>query len=162
MDDWYARVSQVWAGASEQAELDVMAAIDELVAERGPDDPDAVFEAASARDYAGLEAEAVPLYRRAIELGLGATVHPQAVIQLASSLRNLGEVDEAIRLLEDQLHEHPADEWTGPSAAFLALALASRGDERDAASVALAALADYLPIYGSSVRRYAIELGARD
>ena len=45
---------------------------------------------------------------------------------------------------------------------FLALALASRGDERDAASVALAALADYLPVYSASVRSYAIELAARD
>jgi len=56
------------------------------------------------------------------------------------------------------LHEHPADEWTGPSAAFLALALASRGDERDAAAVAPAALADYLPICAAAVREYAIDL----
>ena len=160
--DWYERVSAVWASASEMAEQDVVVAIDELVAERGPDDPAAVFEAASARDYAGLESEAEPLYRRAIELGLDGAVLPRAVIQLASTLRNLDRPNEAVRLLEDLLHEHPADEWTGPAAAFLALALASRGDERDAASVALAALADYLPVYSASVRGYAIELAARD
>ena len=160
--DWYERVSAVWASASEMAEQDVVVAIDELVAERGPDDPAAVFEAASARDYAGLESEAEPLYRRAIELGLDGAVLPRAVIQLASTLRNLDRPNESVRLLEDLLHEHPADEWTGPAAAFLALALASRGDERDAASVALAALADYLPVYSASVRGYAIELAARD
>ena len=159
--DWYERVSAVWASAGELADLDVVAAIDALVAEREPDDPAAAFEAASARDYAGLEAEAEPLYRRAIELGLDAATLPRAVIQLASTLRNLGRHDEAVRMLERQLHEHPADEWTGPSAAFLALALASRGDERDAASVALAALADYLPVYSASVRSYAIELADR-
>ena len=66
------------------------------------------------------------------------------------------------RAVKVVLAEHPADEWTGPGAAFLALALASRGDERDAASVALAALADYLPVYSASVRSYAIELAARE
>ena len=161
-DDWYARVSAIWADAHEMAEQDVVSAIDELVALRDPDDADAVFEAASARDYAGLEVQAEPLYRRAIELVLGPDILPRAVIQLASTLRNLGKEGEAIRLLENQLEQHPADEWTGPSAAFLALALASRGDERDAASVALAALATYLPAYGASVRNYAIQLAERD
>lgn len=159
--DWYERVQAVWASASETADNDVVSAIDALVAERGPDDASALFEAASARDYAGLESEAEPLYRQAIEHGLPPGVHPRAVIQLASTIRNLGKPDEAVSLLESLLHEHPADEWTGPAAAFLALALASRGDERDAASVALAALADYLPVYSASVRSYAIELAAR-
>ncbi|MCU1580394.1 MAG: tetratricopeptide repeat protein [Rhodoglobus sp.] len=161
-EDWYARVSSVWASAGEMADLDVLAAIIALVAERPADDAAAVFEAASAHDYADREAEAEPLYRRAIDLGLDEATLPRAVIQLASTLRNLGKVEESIRLLEDQLHEHPDDEWTGPSAAFLALALASRGDERDAASVALAALANYLPIYSASVRSYAIGLAVRD
>lgn len=160
--DWYERVSAVWASASELADLDVVAAIDSLVAERDPDDARAVFEAASARDYAGLEPQAEPLYRRALELGLDEATRPRAVIQLASTLRNLGKPGEAVRMLEQQLHEHPDDEWTGPSAAFLALALASRGDDRDAASVALAALAGYLPIYSGSVRSYAIELSVSD
>ena len=161
VDDWYARVSAVWANAGEMADLDVLAAIDGLVAERDPDDAVAIFEAASARDYADLESEAAPLYRKAIELGLDDATLPRATIQLASTLRNLGKVDESIGLLERHLHEHPDDQWTGPGAAFLALSLASRGDERDAASVALAALANYLPVYSASVRTYAIELAAR-
>lgn len=161
-DEWRRRVGDVWAAASGMADLDVVAAIDALVSERDPDDADALFEAASARDYAGLEPEAEPLYRRAIEAGLDAATLPRATIQLASTVRNLGRPDESVRLLEDLLHEHPSDEWTGPAAAFLALALASRGDERDAASVALAALADYLPVYAASVRSYAIELAARE
>ncbi len=156
--EWRDRVSEVWAAAADMADNDVVAAIDALVAEREADDPRALFEAASARDYAGLEPEAEPLYRRALELGLDAAIRPRAVIQLASTLRNLDKSEEAVRMLEEQLHEHPADEWTGPTAAFLALALASRGDDRSAASVALAALADYLPYYAASVRSYAIEL----
>lgn len=157
-DSWDDRVAAVWANAHEMAELDVVFAIDELVAERAPDDARALFEAAGARDYAGLENEAEPLYRRALEEQLDESLVPRAVIQLASTLRNLGKTDEAIALLEQQLHAHPSDEWTGPSAAFLALCLVSRGEDRHAAAVALAALADYLPVYANSVRGYAVGL----
>jgi len=80
------------------------------------------------------------------------------VIQLASTLRNLGRAAEAVDLLNDLLAEHAADEWTAPAAAFLALSLASGGRARDAASVALYALADSLPAYSGAVRRYALEL----
>ena len=160
--DWESRVSAVWALASTMADEDVVAAIDALVAERPADDPAALFEAASARDYADRESEAEALYRRAIEEGLDEGRAPRASIQLASTLRNLGRHDEAVRMLEDVLHAHPADEWTAPAAAFLALALVSRGDERDGAAVALAALADLLPVYSASVRYYAAELAGRD
>ena len=121
MDEWQHRVSAVWAAAEGMADLDVVAAIDALVAEREPDDAAGLFEAASARDYAGLESEAEPLYRQAIAGGLDAATLPRAVIQLASTLRNLGQVDESIELLEEHLAEQPADAWTGPGAAFLAL-----------------------------------------
>ena len=157
-DDWQTRVDDVWAHASDYAELDLVAAIDALVAERPVDDPLAVFEAASARDSAGLEAEAEPLYRRALELELPADLAPRATIQLASTIRNLGKFDESVELLETQLAAHPGDEWTAATAAFLALALASRGQEREAASVALTALADSLPRYHRAVRGYAAEL----
>lgn len=140
------------------ADIDVVAAIDELVAERASDDAAAVFEAASARDYAGLESEAELLYRRALQLGLDDATLPQAVIQLASTLRNLGKIEESVRMLEQLLQQHPGDQWTGPTSAFLALALISRGDERDGAFVALAALAEYLPVYSSSVKSYARKL----
>ncbi|WP_010203052.1 tetratricopeptide repeat protein [Salinibacterium sp. PAMC 21357] len=156
--NWRDQVADIWSQAESMAENNVVAAIDELVAERASDDAEALFEAAGARDYAGREAEAEPLYRRALENGLDAALRPRATIQLASTLRNLGRIDESIALLEQQLNEHPDDEWTGPSAAFLALALTSRGDPIHAVAVALMALADYLPIYQRSVRGYAAEL----
>ena len=150
---------------------EVLLAIDALVAEHPDDHAAAVFEAASARDYVGQEAEAEPLYRLAIALGLDAATQPRAVIQCASTLRNLADIaasgterderlSEAVTLLEDLLAQHPDDEWTAPSAAFLALTLASRGQEREAASVALVALAGFLPAYNSSVRDYAKALVA--
>ena len=155
---WESRVAALWSEAAELGAEQVLARMDALVAERDGSDAAASFESASVRDYLGREAEAEPLYRRALELGLDATRRPQAVIQLASTLRNLGRPAEAVALLDDQLADHPADEWTAPSAAFLALALASDGRERDAASVALVALAATLPAYSAAVRRYALEL----
>jgi tetratricopeptide (TPR) repeat protein len=170
-DNWSTRVSAVWAMAETMTDEEVLLAIDALVAERPGDHAVAVFEAASARDYVGREADAEPLYRRAIALGPDAATRPRAVIQFACTLRNLAELaasvaerdeqlSEAVTLLEDLLAQHPDDEWTAPSAAFLALTLASRGQEREAASVALVALAGLLPAYNSSVRDYAKALVA--
>jgi tetratricopeptide (TPR) repeat protein len=159
-ENWRDRVAEIWSHASTMADGEVVSTIDGLVAERDPNDAEALFEAAGARDYVGREADAEPLYRRALDNGLDGARRAQAVIQLASTLRNLGRIDESIAMLELQLQEHPDDEWTGPSAAFLALALTSRGDPIQGVAVALMALADYLPTYSHSVRDYAAELMA--
>jgi len=126
---WDSRVAEVWAAADGLSDEAVLASIDALVAERtterGADDPAALFESASVRDYLGRESDAEPLYRAAIAAGLDGERRPQAVIQLASTLRNLGRAEEAVALLSDHLERHAADEWTAPGAAFLALALVS-------------------------------------
>jgi tetratricopeptide (TPR) repeat protein len=157
-ETWDDRVARVWAEAEHLGDDDVLARIDALVAEREQADAAAAFEAASVRDYLGHEAEAAPLYRRALDSGLVGPRRPQATIQLASTLRTLGRHDEALELLEQHLAEHDDDEWTAPAAAFLALTLASAGREREAASVALVALSDSLPAYAGAVRRYALQL----
>ncbi len=54
--------------------------------------------------------------------------------------------------------ERGSDELDGAVAAFLALALADTGREREALSLALAALAPHLPRYGRSLANYAREL----
>ena len=105
--DRQSRVRNVWAAAGSMAKLDVVAAIDAPVAQQTQDDAAAAFEAASERDYAGLEAAAEPLSRRAVWLGLDAPTSPRAVTQLASTLRNLGQIDESTRVLEPQSHWQP-------------------------------------------------------
>jgi len=128
------------------------------LADELPDDSaTAVFERASAFDSTGREEEAVAHYRRALELGLDSSRRRRAVIQLASSLRNVGKLEESIALLTAE-REQPSDELDDAVAAFLALALVDAGREREAASLALAALAPHLPRYQRSLASYAADL----
>jgi tetratricopeptide (TPR) repeat protein len=158
MDEWAARVAAVWTNAGDRPEADVEVAIESLVAERDLDDAVAVFELAGVRDYVGREAEAEPLYRRALELGLDEPRHGQAIIQLASTVRNLGRPDEALTLLRDEFAGRPEHPLADAATAFAALALADTGAEREALVAALRALAPHLPAYGRAVTAYADDL----
>ena len=158
VDEWASRVAAVWADVGNRREEDVAAAIEALVAERDPDDAIAVFELAGVRDFVGREAEAEPLYRRALELGLVEPQRGQAVIQLASTVRNLGRPDEALALLRDEFAAHPEHPLADAATAFAALALADTGAEREALVAALRALAPHLPAYGRAVTAYADDL----
>jgi tetratricopeptide (TPR) repeat protein len=159
--EWQERVDAVWASSAERSEAEVVAAIDALVADRPTDDPAAAFEAAGARDFAGREAEAEPLYRRALELGLPEPWRAQAVIQLASTLRNLGRADESVALLKRELAEHPEHELADAARAFLALALHDANQPTEAVRTALVALAPHLPRYRRPVAAYAEALKTR-
>ncbi|WP_308187587.1 tetratricopeptide repeat protein [Microbacterium allomyrinae] len=157
IDEWDAHVTEVWADETlEDAER--IERIDALAGRRPVGDARALFERAGARDAAGLESDAEPLYRAALAAGLDDQHRPQAVIQLASTVRNLGRSAEAIRMLRAELDRDPQSPLRDEATAFLALALASHGDSREAASVALRALAPHLTRYGRSVLWYADEL----
>ncbi|MFB8146960.1 tetratricopeptide repeat protein [Microbacterium sp. NPDC056003] len=157
MTDWNDRVAAVWADEGlDDAER--VRLIDELAAERDEHDGRALFERAGARDSAGLEAEAEPLYRAALEAGLDDELRTQAVIQLASTIRNLGKLDEALDLLRAEYERDAGAPMHDAAAAFYALALVSSGKAVRAASVALTALAPHLPRYTRSVAAYARDL----
>jgi tetratricopeptide (TPR) repeat protein len=156
--DWEARVAAVWSEAAALSDEAVLEAIDDLVIERGREDAAALFEAASVRDYLGRESEAEPFYRRSLELGLDEPRHAQALIQLASTLRNLGRAEEAVTLLKGWIVRHPQHPLADSGRAFLSLALLSAGHEREAAIVALRTLAPTLPQYAAAVAEYAEEL----
>lgn len=76
---------------------------------------------------------------------------------MASSLRNLGDPQEALTLLNAET-DVASDNLDGAVATFRALALVDLGREREAVAVALMALSKYLPRYNRSVARYAQEL----
>lgn len=154
---WQERVDAVWADDA-LAPDEVITAIDALASEWHPDDPVALFERAGARDSAGRESEAETLYRRALELGLDDERRARATIQLASTIRNLGQVTEALSLLREEYERAPGTPMNDAAAAFYALALVSAGQADRAAAVALLALAPHLPRYTRSVRGYAQEI----
>jgi hypothetical protein len=154
-ESWDERVDRFWTSADDSRPESMLAAMRHLVEERPAGDPDAVYEWASVHDFLGLEAAAVPLYEQALAGGLAGGRRSQAIIQLASSLRNLGETRAAIDLLEGV----EPDAGTGSAArAFLALALYDDGRPDAALRVALRALAPTLPLYSRAVTSYADEL----
>lgn len=156
-DQWQRRVDAVWQDRelTDDARID---AIDVLARELGDDHPVALFERAGARDSAGREGEAEPLYRAALAAGLDPARRTRAVIQLASTIRNLGKVDEALQMLSAEYAASRGSALADEAAAFYALALASSGDATRGLSVALTALAPHLGFYTRSVTGYAGEL----
>lgn len=157
--EWEQRVAELWASIDDYGEEEFLARMDELAAELPADSAVAAFERASALDSTGHSDQAVPLYRRALELGLQGEQRRRAVIQLASSLRNLGRASESVELLTAERNAG-SDELDDAVAAFLALALVDTGREREAVSLALAALAPHLPRYQRSLTNYAEELSS--
>jgi tetratricopeptide (TPR) repeat protein len=160
-NDYDRRSEELWASVDEYDDEVFRVKIEELVADLPSDSAVAAFERASAFDSTGRPDRAVPLYRRALELGLGGERRRRAVIQLASSLRNLDQVSESLELLIAEL-EQPSDQLDDAVSGFLALALVDSGREREAAAVALAALAPHLARYQRSLRNYAQELVGRE
>lgn len=156
---WEKRISDLWASIDDYDEAEFRSAIDRLVAELPAGSAVGIFERAAAFDSTGHSDLAVPLYTAAIDAGLAGERRRRAIIQMSSSLRNLGRPQDAVALLTAELDgEH--DALTGAVRTFLALALVDVGREREAVSVALTALSEYLPRYNRSVARYAQELAA--
>jgi len=153
MTDWEQRLAAAWAAVDGQPEQEFRDLIDALAAEQ-PDTAIASFERACAFDSTGHPDRAVPLYRDALDRGLTAERRRRAVIQLASSLRNLGRADESVALLTGEM-DAGTDDLDDAVRAFLALALADTGRQREGLSLALAALAPHLPRYQRSLAAYA-------
>ena len=131
----------------------------EIVLAAAPDDPVALYHLGSAHDSAGHEAEAVGPYRRALAGDLDPELAIAARIQLASTLRNLGETSEAVEILEAVVDEHPEHR---AARMFLALALVSDGRPTDAVRILLDLLLTNPgppERYGRSLRSYTDDLG---
>jgi tetratricopeptide (TPR) repeat protein len=157
--EWDERLAELWASIDELDEDEFRVRMDALVAERPEDDAVGLFERAAAFDSTGHSDQAVPLYRRALEHGLEGERRRRAVIQMASSLRNLGQAEESVALLRAE-RERGSDHLDDAVSAFLALALVDTGREREAVSIALTALARHLPRYQRSLGSYAEDLAA--
>jgi hypothetical protein len=166
LDDWDARIAAVWATATDLDPSLLITTIDALAQERAAGDPRALFERACARDTAGIEDGAEPLYRAALASGaLDPYRHARASIQLGSTLRHLNRLDESERLLLAQLERCRAE---GPGAvlhdevrAVLAFTWIAQGRAVEAAALALETLAPHLTRYNRSMAANARALRTR-
>ena len=158
-DDWEARVAALWADTDIDDEQRITRM--EALARTAPHPALGSFELGGAHDSGGQEAAADLSYAAATAAGLDdvdLARAAQLVVQHASTLRNLGRLDEAIVMLRNA-HEHPA---TGAAPrVFLALALHSAGRADEALRVAIEALEPTLPRYHRSVAACAATLTER-
>ena len=158
-DNWEKRIADVWRAIDDHDADDFVALVDALAAELPPGSAIGLFERGSAQDSTDHPDRAVPLYKAALDAGLSGVRRRRANIQMASSLRNLGNPQAAVVLLTAEL-QACTDELDGAVGAFLALALVDLGREREAVAVGLTALSRYLPRYKRSLARYANALVA--
>ncbi|MFI9241422.1 tetratricopeptide repeat protein [Streptomyces sp. NPDC053086] len=157
---WEDRVAAAWATFGDYPEErahEFRALIDALASEVPDDSPLGSFERACAWDSTGHSDKAVPLYREALERGLSDLSRykgRRAKIQLSSSLRNIGQAEEGVKLLTPELVA-PSDELDDAVRACLALCLSSLGRDREGLALVLGALAPHLPRYQRSMANYA-------
>ncbi|MFW5474180.1 tetratricopeptide repeat protein [Knoellia sp. CPCC 206450] len=149
-------IAELWADEDAHRRIETGAALHASY----PGDARITYEYAGTFDSAGQEQRAVELYREALDAGLREPYRHRAVIQLASSLRNVGEHEEAVRLLDELAADRP--ESVG-IAAFRALALHSAGRSADAlggllSAVAQASTDEDVLRYRRSLTAYAKEL----
>jgi len=152
--DWEQRLSDLWASIDDHSEQQFLTKMEQLVGELPPDNAAGVFERAGSLDSTGHSDLAVPLYRKALEIGLQGQRRRRAVIQLASSLRNIGHATESVALLTSE-RERESDDLDDAVSATLALALVDVGREREAVSVAVTALSRHMTRYRRSMVNYA-------
>ncbi|MFJ3301907.1 tetratricopeptide repeat protein [Streptomyces sp. NPDC086549] len=155
--EWEDRVTAAWASFDDYAEADAgdfRAVIDALVAELPEGSPLGPFEQACAWDSTGHSDKAAPLYREALARGLTGYKGRRTKIQLSSSLRNIGQAEEGVKLLTPEL-DALSDELDDAVRACLALCLSSLGRDREGLSLVLGALAPHLPRYQRSMANYA-------
>lgn len=152
--DWEQRLSDLWTSIDDHSEQQFLTKMEQLVGELPPDNAAGVFERAGSLDSTGHSDLAVPLYRKALEIGLQGQRRRRAVIQLASSLRNIGHATESVALLTSE-RERESDDLDDAVSATLALALVDVGREREAVSVAVTALSRHMTRYRRSMVNYA-------
>ena len=158
--EWQDRVDATWSRIDALAPDAFVTAIDALAAERPDDDAAALFERAAARDSTGVEGDAEHFYRAALATGrLDAYRSVRATLQLASTLRILGHLQESERMLTEEFERRDAMGGThalhDELRSLLALTWIAQGRPLEAAALALSALAPHLTRYQRSTLAHA-------
>lgn len=170
-DEWETRSAALWNRLDDLDAAEFRAAVDALAGELDDGDPVAFFERGCAADSTGDPDAAVPLYEAALAAGLSGYRRRRALIQLSSSLRNLGRPEIGITLLEAERAAAPLRAPAAPAPAAddpaslddaltctLALCLADADRAREGVGLVVAAMAPKLPRYQRSMAAYGRDL----
>jgi len=157
---WEDDLDAAWQDVSTTPPEEFRRRIEQIVSVPDVPEPMREFHTACAADSTGSSDVAIDGYQRALAAGLAGYERRRAVIQLASSLRNLGESERSVQILSAE----PTDVGDGLDDAvvvFHALALSDIGGEREGVVRLVHALAEHLPRYTASAHRYADALGPK-
>lgn len=157
--EFEAAIAELWDLADDESRIRAAA---ELHAEH-PHDARLAYEYAGALDAAGREREAIEGYRKALAAGLREPHRHRARIQLASSLRVVGEAAEAYDLLSELAAERP---HSVAVSAFRALAAVDCGRAPEAVADLIDTLLHHAGdedtlSYQRALHRYAVEFRTR-
>lgn len=97
------------------------------------------YQCAWIHDVMGLESEAVPYYKQALELGLAGEEKQGAILGLGSTYRTLGLYDEAQAIFENAMQEFPE---RGEFQVFYAMVLYNQQAYSEAMGILLKQLAE--------------------
>lgn len=133
-------MDQIFAARDRQHMQPTIEAFERLLPEH-PDNPRLLYEVGGSYDTAGQERTAVDFYTRALELGLGGELRRRCLLQYASTLRNLGRVDESLGMFDRAIAEFP-DSPSLP--VFKALTLHASDRANAGFALLLTTIADHL------------------
>ncbi|MFI5356889.1 MAG: tetratricopeptide repeat protein [Opitutales bacterium] len=159
MPDWKAPLSAITGarhGGQVGSSLEPLRALDA----RFPNVAEINYQLAWTCDALGRAAEAVPIYEKAIALGLPPHELSGALLGLGSTLRSLGRHDRAAEVLESGRAQFPGHREFD---VFLALALHDLGRHAEAMQLLLSVIADTaddpgLTAYQRAIRHHAENL----
>jgi tetratricopeptide (TPR) repeat protein len=104
-----------------------------------PEDPQVNYHCAWIHDLLGLEREAIPFYRKAIQMGLDGDDLKSALLGMGSTYRSIGEYQEAIDTFQHALTLFPNSQEFN---VFLGMAYYNSGEYSKAMELLLNSLAD--------------------
>lgn len=155
MQAWDEQLADFWRDADDSDSARMRSEMNQLLSAAMCSVGRELFERASLEDFLGEESAAVPLYEASLTNGLDVDRENQARIQLASSLRNLGRHDDALRVLAEFEF---SNEYASARDAFAALTLWDMGKRAEALQSALHAAGPALGRYRRAIGAYAAEL----
>ncbi|SFR51446.1 Tetratrico peptide repeat-containing protein [Microbacterium azadirachtae] len=144
----HARLDEIFAARDRARMAPTIAAFLDVLAEH-PDDPAVLYEVGGAYDTDGQEETALGYYRRAMAAGLEGRRLRQCFLQLGSTLRNLGRLDESLAVFDEGIALFPESESLG---LFRALTLHAMGRPSAALGAVLTVITDRFPT--AEVQRY--------